>query len=220
MFLLKLNAQGNISWQKSYRTQEINDLITLYPLPNRESLLVGTSGFRRNVMTITRVSENGNLNNECGIVSTLDFTSSETSAQTLITHVQPKNYAFTVMNGNLAKAEFELVMDVVCSDQVQPPIGISVDTEQNRGLFAGEAFNYLAWNPNPANSGFSVAEHRIYRKPTEKGVSHYELIGNVSGTEFQFVDEAVDSNQGFDYVVVSVDAQGIVSGLSDPASTM
>ena len=110
-------------------------------------------------------------------------------------------------------------MDVVCSVQVQPPINTSADVQVNRGLFAGEAFNYIRWDPNPVNREFSVVEYRIFRKPIEKGVAHYEMIGVVSSSEFQFVDEAVNSNQGYDYAVISVDSQGIVSGLSKPAST-
>jgi hypothetical protein len=73
----------------------------------------------------------------------------------------------------------------------------------------------LTWD-SPTNSPDPVAGYYVLRSPS--GASTYEQLNSTAITQTSYVDTAVQDDQTYDYIVVSVDASGVVSAPSSVAS--
>jgi hypothetical protein len=99
---------------------------------------------------------------------------------------------------------------------LQPPLYLTVTRETNLGLFKGEALNTLQWNPNPWNSRFEVVSYAIYRQPID-GSAPFLRIATVSVNTMAYVDQGLDFNDMYAYVIRSVDSAGNESPISQVA---
>ena len=219
-FLLKLFANGEIDWQQSYMgADEANSAKSIRKLREGGYVVAGTSGLVPNVF-VFKVDEKGKINvSDCGVVGPLNFTSSNTNGAVKDVNIVPREVGGVKLQRYLVPMQANFVPDILCWSLHKPPANVNLEQEVNRGLFGGEALNLVSWNPNPENSQFTISEYRVYRKKSPYKMGSYELIGAVAANVLQFTDDNVLQNENYDYVVTSVDAQGRMSGLSEPIST-
>jgi hypothetical protein len=79
----------------------------------------------------------------------------------------------------------------------------------------GEAASYsvnLTWDA-PSTSPDPVAGYNVYRSPS--GGSSYQLLNASVESQTSYVDTTVQSGQTYDYIVESVDANGVESSPSN-----
>ena len=222
-FLLKLFANGDIDWQRSYNGMDnANSAKSIRKVREGGYIVAGTTGAIADVF-VFKVDEKGQINvSDCGVVGPLNFTSSITNGEEKVVAVDAVDIeGIKTPRTTLVFEEPDFVTDIVCWNLHKPPVNITIEQKQNRGLFGGEALNYISWNQNPENSQFAISEYRIYRcKKTENPkISSFEFIGAVDANVLQFIDDNVLHNENFIYVIKSVDSEGRESGFSVPAST-
>jgi fibronectin type 3 domain-containing protein len=73
----------------------------------------------------------------------------------------------------------------------------------------------LTWNA-PASSADPVAGYNVYRSPN--GSSSYQQLNSSITTQAAYVDTTVQNGQTYDYIVESVDANGVTSAPSTMAA--
>jgi hypothetical protein len=109
----------------------------------------------------------------------------------------------------------KLKTSLLCWNLVHPPIRFSISSDFNRGLFGGEAFHTLAWQPNPDNAGLGVTAYRIYRKRRSESDLDYKLIAELTAGNFAHIDIQPNILQKFKYYITAVDGDGLESNQSD-----
>jgi fibronectin type 3 domain-containing protein len=84
----------------------------------------------------------------------------------------------------------------------------------NRGLFQGESYSLISWEPNPSNTPFNITEYKIYRKQASTSFD-FTFLAKVSGNSLSFEDQTIDLEKEYLYAVSSVDINGNESVLSE-----
>ncbi len=90
------------------------------------------------------------------------------------------------------------------------PLNISWQTHRDESLFQTRHVCQVTWNRNPANDnlGVQVVLHRIWRKKAGEPDVAYQLIGEVSGDSYAFLDAAAGLQDAYTYTVTVRDSQG------------
>lgn len=204
-WLLKLDSHGDIEWQKVYGKDSPTEAHWIQQAPDGGYAVFGVSGSAL-VMKVTSTGEVGppgsefSGNSNAGISDT-NVVPSDTFITPIL--VTPKRFEVSV---KVIDVTDQATSEVLCWDLNQPPINLVLKREINRGVFRGEAFNYLSWQPDPWNSRFVIREYKIYRRPAN--AADYQLIGRVDGNIFMYIDGYLKMEDKFAYVVTSVDSDG------------
>jgi PKD repeat protein len=95
---------------------------------------------------------------------------------------------------------------------ILPPLNIRWSKHLDEGLLLSRYVTQVAWDKNPENDalGTQVTVYRIYRKRTRESNNAYEVIGEVTGSVYVYIDTDpyATGKDGFFYTVTSVDNQG------------
>jgi hypothetical protein len=93
-------------------------------------------------------------------------------------------------------------------NQNQPPTKLSVKREG--------VYQVVRWERNPLNSELRIQKYSIYRKRAGESDEEYQLIGNVSGNIFAYVDYPPNPDEKYVYALTSTDSEGNESSKSKP----
>lgn len=102
------------------------------------------------------------------------------------------------------------------------PLDIRWQTHRDESLFQTRHVCQVTWNRNPANDnlGVQVVLHRVWRKKADEPDIAFQLIGEVSGDSYSFLDTAASVQDAYSYTVTVRDSQGhespIVGGGGNP----
>ena len=112
-------------------------------------------------------------------------------------------------------------------DKPLAPVNIQTETMANRAGFFTDYMAKVTWDANPHNASlFTIANYRVYRKAQGAADSSYTLVGEVSGSTFEYMEQGHDSMsevQGYVYTVTAVDDAGNESdfaSLTTPGTMM
>jgi len=206
-WILKLEAAGNISWQKTYGEKNAASMLfNISQKNNGDFLAAGYIVHAESDMLALNISEDGEIGEGGNWVMDSD-------AIATLTLTVPINADLTSMNAglisnlsNASSADYSLTREILCWNLHQPPISVSLKTEINRSLFRKEHKNTLTWQPNPFNDQFPIVEYRIYRKI---GNNDYEMIKAVPVYVTEYADELIPAtDQSVSYFLTSVDSEG------------
>jgi len=98
------------------------------------------------------------------------------------------------------------------------PLNIRWETHKDESLFQTRYVNNVSWDRNPANDamGVQIVLYRVWRKKAGENDLAFQVIGEVTGDVYSFLDRDTGSDGAFVYTVTSRDTQGhespIVSG--------
>jgi hypothetical protein len=90
------------------------------------------------------------------------------------------------------------------------PLNISWTTHKDESLFLIRYVNQVTWTSNPANDalGVRVLLHRVWRKEAAESSTAYQLIGEVGGNSYAYLDKDADAKDSYVYTVTVQDEQG------------
>jgi len=214
--LFKISPDGEIQWQRAYAySEDSNEMIrTLCQTHDGKIVFVGRTGIFFDAV-LMKVSETGYLNIlGCTLKYLVDLKAINTNVVPKNTFVKKKEISNSSIQTHIENVDINFFKRTICWNFIKPPLDVSFEQEFNRGLFGGEALNYVKWNPNPKNSGFSVDQYLVYRKEFSLGDAGYELIATVPAGVYEYVDNDVLLEDKFDYVVTAVDTEGRESAWS------
>jgi hypothetical protein len=218
--LFQISPSGDIQWQRAYSYSEDSAEVirTLCLTQDGGIAFAGSTGFSSDIM-LMKVSETGDLNIPgCALTYPINLKAINTNIVPRDTSIKTKNIDNSFKEALFENIDVPFLQKTVCWNYVKPPMDVSLDQKFNRGLFGGEALNYVSWNPNPENSIFSVDEYRVYRKESNLGDASYELLASVPAGVYQYIDDDVLLEDKFDYMVTTVDSKGRESGWSNKAT--
>ncbi|MGB7295124.1 MAG: PKD domain-containing protein [Candidatus Aminicenantales bacterium] len=90
------------------------------------------------------------------------------------------------------------------------PLDISWQTHKDESLFQTRYICQVTWSRNPANDalGVQIVLHRIWRKKAGEGDIAFQLIGEVNGDSFAYLDKDAGVKDAYAYTVTVRDSQG------------
>jgi len=215
-WILKLDPNGNIVWQKTYGDNFPEVLFSLHQKSNGELLAAGYSSRESDEMLVLNVSEEGEIGGSCEWVM-------NSSAVAKPTFVVPVNTGLSLINAGLisdisssSASDIGLVQELLCWNLHQPPVNLSLKTEMNRSLFVKEFYNILSWQPNSQNDPFTINEYKIYRRISGHP---YEHIKTVPGNTLEYMELIPATGEVIEYALASVDSEGRESPKSLPVKS-
>jgi hypothetical protein len=225
VWLLKFSPTGGLEWSRTYGGDGAQIGNCVIQASDGGFVIAGTHKLPASIGTagngnlfLLKTTNQGDIGTGCGLVGAPDVLVQDTNVTPQDTFVQP--VLTDCENGAIVNPEdvffrdMNLVSEILCESSNKPPINLVLEREINRGLFSGEAFNYLSWQPDPWNSRFVIREYKIYRSPVN--AVDYQLIGKVDGNIFMYTDGYLKMEDKFAYVVTSVDSDGNESPKSKP----
>jgi lysophospholipase L1-like esterase len=100
-----------------------------------------------------------------------------------------------------------------------PPLNITSETLINKAYLFWEYVNRINWEDNPQNQGeYEIVSHRIYRKLKGQINTSYQLIAEVSASDFTYLDRGIsgkEAAESYQYTVTAVDSDGQESPLGE-----
>ena len=102
------------------------------------------------------------------------------------------------------------------------PLDIRWQTHKDESLFQTRHVCQVSWNRNPANDamGVQIVLHRVWRKKAGEPDIAYQLIGELSGDSYAFLDADAGVQDAYAYTVTVRDSEGhespIVGGSGNP----
>lgn len=96
------------------------------------------------------------------------------------------------------------------------PVNVRWETFADESLFQSRLVTKITWEPNPLNDrpDLQIVKHLVWRKKTAEPDTSFELIGEVPGTQYSFLDKDVKTKNLYVYAVTVVDSQGNESPLT------
>ncbi|MGB2907650.1 MAG: hypothetical protein WBB73_11120 [Candidatus Aminicenantaceae bacterium] len=216
-WLLCLDINGNIRWEYSYGTARIDYAACITVLEDRHIVIAGIhlgSSNSKDLLAV-KVSPEGELSSGCGMVNAAQPIAAVPEYYISDTPLIAKNTNGTSASLEIASSALELKSSLLCWNLVHPPILFSISSDFNRGLFGGEAFHKLTWQPNPDNISFQVAAYRIYRRRLSDSDLDYEPIAELTAGDYTYIDIQPNIQQKFKYYITAVDSIGLESNRSD-----
>ncbi len=216
-WLLCLDINGNIRWGYSYGTARIEYAACITVLEDRHIVITGThiSSSNSKDLFAAKVSPEGKLSSGCGMVNAAQPIVTVPEFGVSDTPLIAKNTNGTSAPIEITSSSLELRSSLLCWNLVHPPIQFSISSDFNRGLFGGEAFHTLTWQPNPDNTGLGVTVYRIYRRRLSDSDLDYEPIAELTAGDFIYIDIQPNILQKFKYYITAVDGNGLESNQSD-----
>lgn len=112
-------------------------------------------------------------------------------------------------------------------DKPLAPVNIKTETMANRAGFFTDYITKVTWEANPHNSSLlSIVNYRVYRKAQGAADSSYTMVGEVSGSTFEYMEQghgSMSEAQSYVYTVTAVDDAGNESdfaSLTNPGTLM
>ena len=222
-WLIKLRPDSSIEWQKAYGRDGRNEIRSVGQTPDLGYIMAGcrvpTTPDPLDLLIIKAPATGEVGAAGSGFTINTSATIKETDAIPADTFVipVPAPAAKTVIPYQVEDVTEALRSDILCWAYHQPPINLSLERQINRGLFKGEAFNVLRWEANPQNSGFTIKEYRIYRKPlTGQSPLDYAFLARVPGNIFTYTDAYLPMSEKYAYYLTAVDEDGNESARTAP----
>ncbi|MBW2991286.1 hypothetical protein KY348_06310 [Candidatus Woesearchaeota archaeon] len=210
--IFKLGSKGNVEWAKTYGMPGTTEVAFDIQETNDLGYIVG--GYR-NVdsfdLMAMKIDQNGNIGAGCPFITDVNLTVTDTYAVPMNTAFTSQDKDYPVQNTNVTPESITMDSRLLYWDLNQPPIDITVTTEENYSAFRKETYNIIRWNPNPYNTNFTVTEYRVYRV----FFGEYELLETVPYGTFEFWDRLVDETPNYKYAVTTV-VDGKESPLPEP----
>jgi PKD repeat protein len=151
-----------------------------------------------------------------------DFGDGQIASGRTVSHVFSRPGTFlvrlTVRDDSGATAARSKTITVL---SLQKPLNIRWTAHSDQSLFRTRYVMEVTWEKNPANDelGAQIAFYRIYRKKSSEGDNNYQLLGEVSGSTFSYMDKNAGAQDVYTYTVTARDAQGRESPISGTAGS-
>ena len=206
-WLLKLDNQGVIEWQKIYKGTpgENKQPFAIYQVASGDLIVSGYEGLQGKYgYLFLKLSEDGEISSACDFFKDTHGKTSKTEISLFDLNANISAWDITPQTTNAVPQDTFADSNLICWNLCQPPENITLANEINRSLFRKETYLRLNWSPNPYNNQFTITEYRIYSEYAGK----YELIGSVSGNTYEYRAGPFSGGEDVKYVITSVDAEG------------
>lgn len=221
VWLLKLDEDGSIEWQKIYGKNDDDAASCIRQTREGGFITAGSTNsyaWAGTEIFLMKTDAGGGVDATCDLTETFIPQVTETEALWYELDFIPRELSLSSSNTNNPVHIPGISHKVICWNYIQPPVNINLSREVNRFLGFEEAANTLSWQPSPDNTGFTISKYNIYRRNIISGSKEFELIATVSADIFSYSDSGLVPDQIFQYAVTSADDMNLESPLSPPVT--